>query len=61
MNDPLDVELHDKVLQEEIQLVTELIVVATLAPDPELDQEVIDEVLGVDPRLPSQRSAEWDA
>ena len=61
MNDPLDVELHDKVLQEEIQLVTELIVVATLAPDPELDQDVIDEVLGVEQRLPSQRAAEWDA
>ena len=57
MEDGLDVELHDEVLVGEIRLVTELMVVATLAPG-ELEQDVIDDVLGVKPvkRLfPQQR------
>ena len=57
MENGLDVELHDEVLGGEIRLVTELMVVATLAPG-ELEQKVIDDVLGVKPvkRLfPQQR------
>ena len=60
MDDALDVELHDAQLIDEIRLVTELMVVASLAPG-ELEQEVIDAALGVEPphpRLPSQRRAE---
>jgi hypothetical protein len=59
MNDPLDVELHDEELIGEIRLVTELIVVASMAPG-ELEQEVIDQVLGVKPvksMFPRQRPA----
>ena len=41
MENPLDVDLTDKVLDDEIRLVTELMVVATMAPG-ELEQEVID-------------------
>ena len=48
MDDALDVQLNDQVLVDEIHLVTELIVVATMAPG-ELDQDLIDEVLGVHP------------
>lgn len=60
MDDALDVELHDAELIDEIRLVTELMVVAAMAPG-ELEQEVIDEALGVEPvhpRLPSQRRAD---
>jgi hypothetical protein len=59
MDDALDVELHDAELIDEIRLVTELMVVASMAPG-ELEQEVIDDALGVErvhPRLPSQRRA----
>jgi hypothetical protein len=59
MTDPLDVELHDAELVDEIRLVTELMVVASLTPG-ELEQEVIDDALGVereDPFLPRQRPA----
>jgi hypothetical protein len=59
MDDALDVELHDAVLIDEMRLVTELMVVASLAPG-ELEQAVIDNALGVEhlyPRLPSQRRA----
>lgn len=59
MDDPLDVELHDPQLIDEIHLVTELIVVATMAPG-ELEQEVIDDVLGVHPVksfFPQQRTS----
>jgi hypothetical protein len=57
MENGIDVELHDEELVGEIRLVTELMVVATLAPG-ELEQKVIDDVLGVKPvkRLfPQQR------
>jgi hypothetical protein len=57
MDNGLDVEIHDEVLVGEIRLVTELMVVATLAPG-ELEQQVIDEVLGVKPVrriFPAQR------
>jgi hypothetical protein len=60
MDDALDVELHDTELIDEIRLVTELMVVASLAPG-ELEQDVIDDALGVEhvyPRLPSQRRAD---
>jgi hypothetical protein len=60
MDDALDVELHDAELIDEIRLVTELMVVASMAPG-ELEQEVIDDALGVErlhPRLPSQRRSE---
>ena len=60
MDDALDVELNDAELIDEIRLVTELMVVAAMAPG-ELEQEVIDEALGVEhvhPRLPSQRRAD---
>jgi len=61
MENPLDIDLTDKVLDDEIRLVTELMVVATMAPG-ELEQEVIDETLGVEPRriFPVQRDADWD-
>jgi hypothetical protein len=56
MEDALDVELLDNELVAEIRLVTELILVANLAPG-ELEQDVIDEALGVRParRVPRQR------
>jgi hypothetical protein len=57
MDEALDVQLNDQVLVDEIHLVTELIVVATLAPGG-LEQDVIDEVLGVHPvrtLFPQQR------
>jgi hypothetical protein len=60
MDDALDVELHDAELINEIRLVTELMVVASMAPG-ELEQDVIDDALGVEhvhPRLPSQRRAD---
>jgi hypothetical protein len=59
MDDPLDVQLHDPQLIDEIHLVTELIVVATMAPG-ELEQQVIDDVLGVRPVrsfFPEQRTS----
>jgi len=57
MSDPLDVDLQDEETGEEIRLVTELMVVAAMSSG-ELEQEVIDDALGVehDPRtFPSQR------
>jgi len=60
MDDALDVELHDQQLIDEIRLVTELIVVASMAPG-ELEQTVIDDVLGVHPvksLFPRQRGAD---
>jgi hypothetical protein len=60
MENPLDIDLTDQILDDEIRLVTELMVVATMAPG-ELEQQVIDETLGVQPgRMPVQRDAEWD-
>jgi hypothetical protein len=56
MENALDVELDDPVLEDEIRLVTELMVVAAATPG-ELEQDIIDETLGVDPTplLPKQR------
>jgi len=56
MENALDVELEDPVLEDEIRLVTELMVVAAATPG-ELEQDIIDEALGVDPTplLPKQR------
>ena len=48
MDNALDVELHDEELVDEIRLVTELMVVAAMAPG-DLEQDVIDDALGVDP------------
>jgi hypothetical protein len=51
MTDALDVELHDQDTLDEIRLVTELMVVASMAPG-ELEEGVVDEALG----LPARRS-----
>jgi hypothetical protein len=60
MENPLDIDLTDQILDDEIRLVTELMVVATMAPG-DLEQQVIDETLGVQPgRMPVQRDADWD-
>jgi hypothetical protein len=57
-SDALDVELQDDDAIDEIRLVTELMVVASMAPG-ELEQDVIDDALGVDPgRMPSQRRSD---
>jgi hypothetical protein len=63
MDDPRQVELHDTQLVDEIRLVTELMVVASLAPG-ELEQQVIDDVLGVHPvksLFPRQRGGAGDS
>jgi hypothetical protein len=60
MGNALDVDLHDEQTVEEIRLVTELMVVAATAPG-ELEQDVIDGALGVDPQhrpFPHQRLAD---
>ena len=60
MDDMLDVDILDHELGDEIRLVTELMVVAAMAPG-ELEQGVIDDALGVQPsRLPRQRAAAGD-
>ena len=60
MENPLDIDLTDQILDDEIRLVTELMVVATMAPG-DLEQQVIDETLGLQPgRMPVQRDADWD-
>jgi hypothetical protein len=46
MNDPLDVNLHDMELIDEIQLYGDLMVMASESVGP-LDQGVIDRALGV--------------
>jgi hypothetical protein len=59
-SDALDVELQDHEAIDEIRLVTELMVVASMAPG-ELEQDVIDDALGIDPgpgRMPSQRGSD---
>jgi hypothetical protein len=59
-SDALDVELQDDEAIDEIRLVTELMVVASMAPG-ELEQDVIDDALGVDQtpgRMPSQRGSD---
>ena len=57
MDNALNVELHDAELIDEIRLVTELMVIASMAPVDELEQQVIDDALGVQPfrGLPRQR------
>ncbi len=56
MDDMLDAELLDRELGDEIRLVTELMVVASMAKEEELEQGVIDYALGVQPRrFPRQR------
>ena len=60
MGNALDVELHDEETVEEIRLVTELMVVAAAAPG-EIEQDVIDDALGVDDSqrpFPNQRRAD---
>jgi hypothetical protein len=54
---PLDLQRHDPELVDEIRMVTELMLVATTAPG-QLEQQVIDRVLGVEPvrwHIPEQR------
>jgi hypothetical protein len=46
MSDALDVDLDDHDAIDEIRLVTELMVVASMAPG-ELEQSVIDDALGL--------------
>jgi hypothetical protein len=60
MDDARELALRDPELVDEIRMVTDLMVVASLAPG-ELEQGVIDDVLGVEPVgtfFPSQRRAE---
>ena len=60
MSDALDVDLRDDQMVDEIRLVTELMVIASMYPG-ELDQDVIDQALGVTrvpADFPSQRSAD---
>jgi hypothetical protein len=47
MSDQLDVDLQDSETVDEIRLVTELMVVASMAPG-DLEQHVIDGALGLD-------------
>ncbi len=57
MNDVLEVGLTDQVTTDELRLVTELMVVASMAPA-HLDQDVIDGALGIErspKEMPSQR------
>jgi hypothetical protein len=57
MDDVLDVVIHDKETVRELRLVTELMVVASLAPAA-LDQDVIDSALGIErapKEFPTQR------
>ncbi len=59
MDDVIDVVLHDEETVREMRLVTELMVVASLAPG-QLDTDVIDGALGLEREpsaLPSQRRA----
>lgn len=68
MSDNLDVDLHDRELIDEIELVTELMVLASEASS-DLDQDTIDAVLGLgsarrrtpirtvrEPFIPAQRA-----
>lgn len=50
--DVLDVELEDEQLIAEIDMVSELMVAASTAPDT-LDQSAIDRILGVVPHQPT--------
>jgi hypothetical protein len=58
MRNALDIDLQDEQTVEEIRLVTELMVVAATTPG-EIEQDIIDDALGIDPArrcLPSQRN-----
>ena len=60
MSDALDVDLRDDQMVDEIRLVTELMVIASMTPG-ELDQDVIDQALGViraSSEFPAQRSSD---
>jgi hypothetical protein len=57
MNDVLEIGLTDEVTTDELRMVTELMVVASMAPT-DLDQDVIDGALGIErtpKEMPSQR------
>ncbi len=59
MSDALDTDLRDDQMVDEIRLVTELMVIASMTPG-ELDQDVIDGALGIDSGsapFPAQRGA----
>jgi hypothetical protein len=56
MTDPLDVDLEDEEQIDEIELLGELMVLASAAPD-ELDPGTIDATLGVARLIPAQRVA----
>ncbi len=60
MSNALDVVLDDELIVDEIRLVTELMVVAAMSPG-DLDQEVIDDALGIERphrTIPRQRLAD---
>ena len=57
MDDVLDLVIHDEETVRELRLVTELMVVASLAPST-LDQDVIDSALGIE-RAPKQFPIQW--
>jgi hypothetical protein len=60
MSDALDVDLRDDQMVDEIRLVTELMVIASMNPG-ELEQDVIDQALGVTrapSEFPAQRAAD---
>ena len=59
MSDALDTDLRDDQMVDEIRLVTELMVIASMTPG-ELDQDVIDSALGIESSsasFPVQRGA----
>ena len=59
MSDALDTDLRDDQMVDEIRLVTELMVIASMTPG-ELDQDVIDGALGIESSsaaFPVQRGA----
>lgn len=59
MSDALDTDLRDDQMVDEIRLVTELMVIASMTPG-ELDQDVIDNALGIESSsasFPVQRGA----
>ena len=52
--DPLEVSLEDPELQAEVEMLTDLIVAASDHVEHSLDQEHVDEVLGVRESVPRQ-------
>lgn len=55
MNDQLEVNLEDRQLMDEINLVADLMIAAVDAPG-DLEQNSIDRILGVLDGVPTQRS-----